>query len=261
MGFFASFFSTIHNVQACTDNNLIPVVLWDSQCLYYQPEGYNNSLNAWEYYFEPVSHLNYQSGDPVSRVHLLPAKNNSIYHVFNVADYSTQGGPARKAMNDLITKHVKLKPQINDKVNEFYTKKMEGKKTIGIHLRGTDKHKEVRPTPPMEILTKANEYKDYQYFVATDEQALLELAKKVLNGPVIYYDSLRSADNKPIHFGSINKAKAGEDVLIEALLLAKCDQFIHTHSNVSIAVLCFNPNLKSIFFAPNRSRIIDDFYA
>ncbi len=249
-GFFADFFSTIHNVQACTENNLIPVVLWDSECLYYQPQGYNNSFNAWEYYFEPISSLSYQPGDAISRVHCLSAKNNSFYNVFCVADYSCQGHVERKAANDLICKHVKLKPHIQNKVNEFYTKNIEGKKTIGIHLRGTDKHTEIKPTPAMEILTKANEYKDYQYFVATDEQALLELAKKVLNGPVIYYDSLRSADNNPIHFGSIDKAKAGEEVLIEVLLLSKCDKFIHTHSNVSIAVLCFNPQLESIFFAP-----------
>lgn len=34
-----------------------------------------------------------------------------------------------------------------------------------------------------------------------------------------------------------------EQVLIEAILLSKCDHFIHTPSQLSTAVLYFNPEL------------------
>jgi hypothetical protein len=36
--------------------------------------------------------------------------------------------------------------------------------------------------------------------------------------------------------------------LIEVLLLSKCDLFLHTCSNVSSAVLLFNPELKHLLF-------------
>ena len=88
-----------------------------------------------------------------------------------------------------------------------------------------------------------------QFFVATDEQKLLEEAQELLSGPVIYCDSYRSLNGEPLHRPKkkqdYSKAKLGEEVLIETLLLSKCNGFVHTRSNVSTAVLFFNPELEN----------------
>ena len=72
-------------------------------------------------------------------------------------------------------------------------------------------------------------------------------AINLLNGPVVYYDSYRSVNGEPIHDSehSYNKAQLGEEVLIEVSLLARCDLFVHTRSNVSTAVLLFNPDINN----------------
>lgn len=36
----------------------------------------------------------------------------------------------------------------------------------------------------------------------------------------------------------------GEDVLVETMLLSRCNHFVHTISNVSTAALFFNPDLE-----------------
>lgn len=114
----------------------------------------------------------------------------------------------------MIDKYIKVKPAIIQQVDSFYKSSMQGKKTIGIHL---------------------------------------EQAKRTLKKPVIYYNSHRSTNGQVIHSWKNRhnyKAKAGEEVLIEVLLLACCDKFMHACSNVSAAVLAFNPDLEHRAFLP-----------
>jgi hypothetical protein len=95
----------------------------------------------------------------------------------------------------------------------------------------------------------AQEIGDCQFFVATDEEKLLNLSKKSLHGPVIHYNSYLSPTTHPVHTKKPpSRYKLGEDVLIDAQLLSKCDYFLHTRSNVAIAVCMFNPDLKNIYF-------------
>ena len=62
------------------------------------------------------------------------------------------------------------------KVDRFYNTHLAGKKTIAIHLRGTDKHIEEKPVSPERIIAEALKYADEntQFFLATDEQKLLD---------------------------------------------------------------------------------------
>lgn len=249
-GFFAAFFSTLTHLFWCDRAGKTPVVYWDSESLYYQPEGYNGSLNVWEYYFEPVSKLKYEAGDSIRRSwtdptgYVLELIMPNCWNKNQVKSY-------RQDVKRLIDKYVKIKPSIQEKIDKFYKDNMKGKKTVGLHLRGTDKVAETRKIPTNVLIAEANKHSDCQYLICTDEAALLEEAKKTLNGKVIYYDCFRSDDGTPVHKNdskNYSKAKAGEDVLIDAQLLARCDHFIHTYSCVSSAVLFFNPFLERTVF-------------
>jgi len=247
-GFFACLFDTLSHLVIAEQQRKIPVVYWGKNSLYFEPGGYNGVLNAWEYYFEPVSPARYARSDVIHDEHVDSIK--SIGGVFAYYCNNKTGKTiARYQVNKIMQKYIRVKSHITQQVITFYKKYLMGRKTVGIHLRGTDKHIECINTPPAEILAFANKmYKNHQFFIATDEEALLELAKKTLNGPVIYFDSFRSRDGRPVHFYSDNKAKVGEEVLIEALLLARCNIFLHTCSSVSTAVLCINPALDNISF-------------
>jgi hypothetical protein len=280
-GLFTAFFGTLNWLACCDEDLKIPVVYWGKGNPYYIEPGYNGSKNAWEYYFEPVSGLNYQEGDEITtefwnskyRDYLrtdipVPAGRDGSREHFsrkNIILPTNGEKQARemfdrqylKEINSIITKFVKVKPVILDKVESFYNTYMRGKKTVALHLRGTDKWKDgIATTDPLNIIKYAQQFKNCQFLVATDEEKFLTLAKQELKGAIIYYDARRSTVDVPLHLiedANNNKAAHGEEVLIEVLLLSKCDLFLHTCSNVSTAALIFNPELKHLLFTPSST--------
>ena len=256
-GFFHNMIGVINKLNWADQFDLTPVVYWGPSSQYYQKEGYNGATDPWEYYFAPVSSVTYEEvigksetiiaqdrheAPDMSRV---PATDCDIigYHKILDRDY-------RRSIKRIIDKYIKIKPVILDKVDTFCLKNFSGKKTIGIHLRGTDKESEAIPVPIDRICSEANAMADQiqadQFFIATDDTSLLTKAEQLLKRPIITYDSYRGSGKKGIHLShnhDYSKAKLGEEVLIEALLLSRCDKFIHTRSNVSSAVLLFNPEL------------------
>ena len=267
-GFFSCFFAVLSNVAWCEKNNVRPVVCWGNKSLYYQKGAYRGTYEPWEYYFEPIAGITANEAKSL--------ENKFIFSKYWAPDYSkvpttrtlsqaygkTLRKDYRKEMHDIITRYVKIKPYITDKVDEFCNEHMLDKVTIGIHIRGTDKTKETRPVSVKQMcaaaITFAAPFTDAQFFIATDDARKLEEAKKYLNEPIISYDSFRSINGKPIHIKNKgynhNRAHLGEEVLIEALLLSRCNKFVHTRSNVSSAVLFFNPELENILISgPKRS--------
>ena len=283
-GFFAEFLWVLNHLEWCLRNNKVPVVYWDSTSAYYSPAGFNGASNVWEYYFEPVSSESYKPGSQsyrqetynrefttiwwyaqyIDNMSLLPTEKLSCIHVPNHSynssfNYQRSGlypipfgsqhlyaTTFRKYVKEtLIDPFIKIKPIINNKIETFWQTHMQGKKTVGIHLRGQHMSSEVIRVPDEIILAEANKYAalGYQFLVATDQTPLAEKAKQTLQGPVILYDCYRAmvptAPSEPHQL----TPQQGEDMLVEALLLSRCDHFIHTLSQVSTAVLYFNPDL------------------
>lgn len=237
-GLFSSFLGVVNHLVFCKQHDLVPVVYWDNQSLYFDNNTNNINNNVWEYYFEPVSHLVYENDDQIHRSFSSEAGTPTYY--FN----------NRELVCKVVEEYIHVKPHIKNKVDQFYEQYMQDKKTIGIHLRGTDKIPAMaglhRENMPLEELFKlVNNYEDHQFFIATDEQELLEKAKQALKGTVIYSDSIRSTNSSPLHHGStiLNKAQIGEQALIDVLLLAKCDHLFASYSNLSFAVIYFNKNI------------------
>lgn len=243
-GLFSNFVKTLHHLNYCQKNAITPVVYWGSTSHYYQADGWHGKTNVWEYYFQPVSELSYQPGDLIHTRFWGP-DNSSID---NAPDEKIRA-------KELIDTYIRLQPWIEEKIDAFYATHFKNKITIGIHLRGTDKKIETQPVDPLLIFAKANACaaryspESVQFFVATDEQRLLDLAHIHLKWPVIAYDSIRSTDESPLHLSKeLPKAQLGEEILIETILLSRCNLFLHTHSNVSTCALYFNPELNHILF-------------
>lgn len=259
-GFFAEFIGVLQNISWCERKGKQPVAYWDEKSKYHEAGGFNGVDNAWEYYFEPVSGARYKHGDKIYRKYQEPDGRRIPY------DNSGYIENSRVAMNSIIMRYIKIKPYVLDEVNDFYNKNMKNGIIIGIHLRGTDKVSEASPIKPMSAINKAKEFaelakklapeKTVKFLVASDDQRLIDFAKKNLPEIVINYEaSSRSVNGKPPHFAyeGIQKPKGffaclGRDVLVEALLLAQCDFFVHTRSNVATGVLFFNSDLQHFLF-------------
>ncbi len=253
-GLFSAFLMALNNIAWCDKNNIKPVMYWDSGCYYYESNGYNGSYNVWEYYFEPTSSASYQTGDPVRELFELVYAPDGSTVDFLVDRHPETFHPYRRTMNEILKKYIKIKSSLTQKIDDFYQKYMAKKTTIGIHIRGTDKKSENPPINPSVIFDAANEVarrcSNCQFLVATDEQAILERAKRELKHPIIYYNAYRSRNGISIHntAQAYSKAKMGEEVVIEVQLLSRCHVFLHNISSVSTAVLFFNPNLHDMMY-------------
>ncbi len=253
-GFFSSFCSALNNIMWAEKNGKVPVMHWDETFCHYQKEGWRGSLQPWEYYFEPVSRLAYEPTDPVYRVYGAPDDFN-IPMIF-LRDQE-KFNELRSAAKNAIDKYIKVRPEILEKVDSFYQTHMAGAVNIGIHMRGTDRAAKDKWVLPNDMIVEAKKLAaeipgKVQFFIATDEEFCLDLAKNSLQG-LIYCDSTRSQDGKPIHVPSPKRTRLavlGEEVLIEGLLLAKCDYVLHSMSAVPIAVMMMNPSIKNVYFNP-----------
>ncbi len=253
-GFFSSLCSALNNIMWAEKNGKVPVMHWDETFCHYQKEGWRGSLQPWEYYFEPVSHLSYESTDSVYRVYGAPDNFNlPMVFVRDQAKFDELRMDAKNA----IDKYIKVRPEILEKVDLFYQTHMANAVNIGIHMRGTDRAAKNKWALPEDMIEEAKKLAaelpgKIQFFIATDEECYLDLAKKSLKG-IVYSDSTRSQDGSPLHFSSPQKgllAQLGEEVLIEGLLLAKCDYLLHSMSAVPLAVMMMNPSIKSVYFNP-----------
>lgn len=276
-GFMAEFNWVLNFLEYCAVSNTEPVIYWDKNSSYYSDHGYNGSLNAWEYYFEPVSQSRYVQGDRINidihynRPSCFWAYNEYITNMHMCSKEELQSFKSithstfptyvsypygkhhlynpefrRYIKESTIDRYIRVKKPIQDKIDSFFKQKMANKITIGVHLRGRHTYGEIPFVPIEEILKEANTHAGpgVQFLVATDQTRLLDQAKKTLNGPVIDFPALRfSITTSPIP-GNKLPPRLGEDVLIETLLLSKCDHFIHTLSMVSTIALYFNPELK-----------------
>ncbi len=260
-GFFSEFLGVLGHLVWCEASGQQPVVFWDQKFVYYEPDGWHNTNNAWEYYFDPVSTATYNTNDIID--HRFKAPNDFFFPWYDFSDIEI----VRPLAHHIIEKYIRIKPFVLDIVDDFYNKNMKNCIVVGIHLRGTNKGEDgQKPINHLEVIKKAQKYaylgastgKHVKYLIASDEQKLMDIARKELCkdspnavcGEVISYPAERSKGKETNYYTFVGTkqengffAKRGLDVLVEVLLLSRCDYFVHTLSNVSTAVIFFNPNL------------------
>lgn len=244
-GFFSAFLGVLNHLDWCERSKKIPVVHWDRRSLYYDEKGFNGKKNVWEYYFKPVTDLKYESGDYIDSNYSV---GDWIFYWFSIEQAK------RDRANQLISKYIRINRPTREKIDAFYSQYIAGRKTIGIHVRGTDKWMEERLVGAEQMVQAALEYADEntQFLIASDEYRLINRMTELLQPhTVIHYNCYRSNTDKPIHRKPPSKAQLGQDVLIEVSLLARCDMLIHTLSNVSTAALYFNPHMPHVLVAKN----------
>lgn len=251
VGFFGLFLGTLSNLAWCNKHGKTPVIYW-GECLYSKPE--DPFANNWEHFFEPVSDLSFSNEDPIYCSHkakdgfFVPSMGRRYQENFDMT--------FRLEMNKVLRKYVKIKAHIQKTIDDFYDKHIKRQPTIGVHIRRSDKIEEAAEVPLEQFIQLMNKFPDYQYLVASDVANVIDELKKRFGDKIIAYDAYRSQDNAPIHYKhEIDRVGAGIDVLIEVVLLSRCDFFIHGCSNVATAVLVFNPCLNHEYLSADDTKL------
>ena len=270
-GFFSNFNKVLnHLVVSWRDPGIVEIAVdWSRHRI--RPEPYLDGAttfnygrvedgNLWERFFEPIS---CRRG-----FHLIEAETHSyidmtITHAMAEALYRSGRG-WRDEYHAAYRRHVRPLPAIVDRVDALHARLIGSRHAIGIHVRNASSALE-QPSGRMptfeqyagEVAEILRAHEDAVIFVATDVEEVLARFRARFGDRVVcqegarrsahHSESWRDAMHLSLPVGDV---KYGEEVLIEALMLARCDHFVHCCSNLATAVYMINPDVVMAYCEP-----------
>ncbi|KAL9962950.1 hypothetical protein ACROYT_G032108 [Oculina patagonica] len=193
----------------------------------------------------------------------------------------------RMRVNELIQQYVKPNSRIKEKVRMFYQRYLAGFTVLGVHVRGTDHWKETsekRLPSLMSWVKRARSILDTlprprKIFMSSDNHEVIHMFVSLFGKETVSYYVIASDNSEVVKmlftrrpFGQkkyhdqipphgfqfeYNAAdpyerEIGSQVLMDILLLAKCDHFLNTESSVASLASYFNPHMTSYFLQDEK---------
>lgn len=232
------------------NRGFIPYVLLGKKCRYYDAEVIETD-NIFEYYFKPVSYLTYESVRNSQNVlfyevkHLTEIKSEKSFQLVPeiVSSFS-------KVWREYIHLNETTYEKLNNDISDILC---EDKKTIGVHVRGTDFKQNYNGHPiaitaeeELLIVKELISTKNYeQIFLATDEESTIRLFREQFGDMVkCFTDTFRSTDGSAVHGSENNRSRhkylLGYEVLRDVYTLAQCQGLVAGVSNVSFFATVIN---------------------
>lgn len=228
--------------------------------------------NAWDLYFEPIENQTIHDDEVTQQVG--GTDSHEIHDQVCVAHWTRYDDylPYRTHVNSILQKYIKVKQHILDEVEEFYQQHLQGKVCIGVHVRNARAHQHEAPHghPGYHVyqheinqILAQHPHDEVIIFFASDSHKAVNYFKSIYGDKLVHLDTYRAqGDEDPAlmyengnywysHPQEYHQRKpgyrGGKGILMDCLLLAKCDYFIHITSSVATNVCFFNPYIKSIF--------------
>lgn len=183
--------------------------------------------------------------------------------------------------NEIIKKHIHLKPEIANRINKIKADYFDGYYVIGAHVRhpshaieqlsGVQAENEkfvVKIRERIEKISQGGE-KNIRVFLATDQELVVKHFKEEFGDKLVWMDATRTTKEQDDLYNSLSKEDREREgfqlqhimandptrwntglaveVIQDAWLLAECDVFYHTTSNVSTAISFINPEVEMVY--------------
>ena len=271
-GMFSNVNEVVEHLRLAKTGGYQFVINWRESC-YADPA---RNGDPWSYYFEPVfPHLR----KPIlpSLLKKLPTGKAVACTIDNIITPRLQDGQCdplllprdRLGANRLMADHIRPNTTVAQIATEFRATRFRSK-VIGLHIRGPgrtdggvpnlrrklDAVGKVPFAPFFEALDeKLQTMPDAAIFACSDSSQVIEAVQDRYGDRVITYAATRSvfgemhADHAENAGQVFEPYKLGMDVLVEALLLASTDFFVHGNSNVANFILCQSPALDHAYVA------------
>ncbi len=262
-GFFANLRFQLESLYFSERLGMVPVVHWGEGILDYYDAGMDEkTTNVFEYYFLPVSNISYL--DVAQYRNLVRSRST---HATCFSDMGVGSGKSYLADSDMIAKLggiYKKYIRLNAETKAYFEKELgrifTGKKTLGVHVRGTDYYQTIKnhpvPVSPQEFVEQTKKLfadgKYEQVFLATDDANVTGLFSEAFSDGLVYFEDTFRSDShigphslesdRPLHHYML-----GLEVLRDAYALACCDGFLAGVSQVSIAARTINVALGRAF--------------
>ena len=243
-GFFGAVFATLNGIRFAELRGRRASVVWGRASPYFDAR---RGPNAWEMFFCNGS-FDF-SRSPFGAAVRLSFRPGA--HDF----FPYDGLSVRSSVARAIRLWCEPRPEIVDAVDRFVSLRFGRAPVLGVHVRLTDAASGAEGRRAIEtrhIVAAVDSWlvdnPSGSVFLASDDQRVVEAFGSRYSGRLLYQDCIRSSDGLSIHGHydsgvSGDPYRKGRDVLIDALLLARCAHLIRTHSRVTAFSLCFNPDL------------------
>jgi hypothetical protein len=124
--------------------------------------------NVWDYFFEQPHTTNKPLPDQIEKKVGIIFDQESEFVWRNIQPNTIEEIQKRRhAFSEIIKKYMVLKPDIQNKIDNFVNKNFKNKKILGVHFRGTD-HPNPLHSPFYETRFPRNGSFEYQYKIAED---------------------------------------------------------------------------------------------
>lgn len=259
-GLFANFNNVLNNLKVAAEKPEIVSVRVDWIVLpgldfFYAPLG----ANAWELFFEPLAFP--AAPGRIKRAPVFP--ENMITNIFAYRLYKFDR-TWRKLYNELYRQHIRPLPFLTQRVDEIVARSFAGHRVIGAHVRNPGHSAEnIFDIPPTrDFIEKARELMgddpEARVFLATDTAAVASEFRSAFGERLIMQPGVeRSQNDGQVHLQrTVGSVDFGAQVIVDVLLLSRCDALLHVTSNVATAAGYINPDIPMIYCeSPARRRI------
>lgn len=250
VGFFGRFHWILQGLNVAEYLGAVPVVEIGINSAYYDPKMDHVTKNVFEYYFEPVSNIKYTDINLCKNVFIFREGQARFFmkHASSWSDSYKIGQDEIEQLAKIYKKYIRLNSETDRKINKSISECLKGKKTLGIHIRGSDFNVGYAGHPNvinvkeyMEIANQTFNFGEYdQIFIATDDANSIEVFRNAFGDRLIYYDkTFRSSDSVGVHVKCNERPyhhyKLGLEVLRDVYTLASCESLICGLSQVAFA--------------------------
>lgn len=259
-GFFSNFNRVMNHLVDCESSRKVKTIEVDWQIpggrlLPHFSFGRPEDGNIWEHCFEALAFPCQSFLIPVTSRYYTDSSITGL----NAYSLYKSGNNWRNVYHSVFEKYIRIKPGIVQKVNDIHSRYMAGKRVVGVHVRYSHGGEEQPPGSMPTVHDFIHTTEDYLkshgnepfIFLSTDTQEIVHrfrrrFNEKVLVQPGVYRVSLK--EGRELHVDHPEPClKLGEEVLIDCLLLARCDAFIHITSNIATAVGYINPTVPMVY--------------
>ncbi len=248
-GLFSNFIYVLNHLNIASSCKFYPVIDMENYTtIYNERQSINKNFNSWNYFF-----------DLKKKIDLKKVYNNEVFFLSSNKFYKKFSHEiSNNFYRKLFNKYFKIKKSHLEFVKYFSNKYFKREKILAIHYRGTSyKTSASHPFPPTikqsKILIKniIKKYKFTKIFLCTEDLSYLNSIKKEFKDITIYLkDSYRSKKDDAFknYPRKLHRYKLGKEILIESLLISKCDGFLYCNTNVSEFVKFLDNKKKIKYF-------------
>jgi hypothetical protein len=255
-----------------------PMVYWGGNSLFRE----SDTVNAFESFFEPVSALQLETlqredlsfypakwhagnlqqedvqkwsgeGSRQTGLYMLRRQEDVVVSDFHTklndliawipTGHPLHGMDRNALYRHVFAKYLRLKPALQQKVDDLAHTALGGRQWLAVHMRGSDK---VREMGHLDVLNQAywasidkilQVNPGLHIFLLTDSEPLLAEFRQRYTNRVLNLDCVRSSNDTGVHYAGHSGRQLGEQVILDSWLAARCDMFLgNGGSNVSVGI-------------------------